>query len=98
MCLELSAHKVRTIWIHRVDGNEAIRVGGNHISVWLELYAGDMRTRWLLHDVGALKEAIFAAMPEGQVSPSVGDDQIIVERMKGRAGESLLKCLQMKLE
>lgn len=98
MRLELSAHKVRAIRVHRVDGYEAIRVGGNHISVWLKLYAGDMRTRWLLHDIGALKEAILAAVPESQVSSSVGDDQIIVERMEGRAGETFLKSLEMRLD
>jgi len=72
--LELRAYKVGAIRVHRVDGDEAVRVRCDDIAIRLELDTGDMGTRRLLHDVRALEEAILAPVPEGQVAASMGDD------------------------
>lgn len=93
MGLELRADEIGPIGVHRVDGNEAVRVGSDDISVRFELHAGDMGTRGLLNDVCALEEAILAPVPEGQVATTVGDDEVIVQRVERRPRQSLLQGL-----
>lgn len=93
MGLELRADEIGPVGVHRVDGNEAIRVGRDYVSVRLELHAGDMGTRRLLNDVCSLEEAILAPVPEGQVATTMGDDEVIVQWVERRPRQSLLQGL-----
>lgn len=93
MRLELRADEVGAIGIHRVNGYEPIRISSDYIAIRLELHTGDMGTRRLFHDVRALKEAILAPVPEGQVTTSMGDDEIIVQRVEGSPRQTLLQGL-----
>lgn len=49
-----------------------------------------------LNDVGFLKESVFAAMPEGEMTSPVGNQQIIVEGMECSTRKSLLERLWVK--
>lgn len=73
MRLKLGANKIGSIGIHTVHGDVTIVIGSDHITVRLKLDAGDMCPGRGLDNVCALKETVFASVPEGEVAAAVCD-------------------------
>ena len=46
-------------------------------------------------NVGSFEETIFSAVPEGQVALAMCDEKIVVQWVKSRASQVLLKSLNI---
>lgn len=94
MGFKFGPHKVRSICINTVHGDVPIVIRSDHIAIGLKLDAGDVCPGRGFDDIGALKEAVLASVPEGQVALAVCNNKIIVQRMEGSPRQALLQGLQ----
>lgn len=95
MRLKLRPDKICAIRIHTINGYVPIIVRRDHVTVRLELDAGHVGPGRCFDYVCAFKEAVLATVPEGQMSPAVRYDEVVVQRMEGSSGQSLLEGLKV---